>query len=86
MKKLHDTVQQIIFFLSSVRAKLSCRIRGTTHQSEDDRHGKKNRSTGKDDCRQDTFSGQVHEKQQKFLLHYNTHGMEAFLQKRDKIM
>lgn len=29
---------------------------------------------------------QVHEKQQKFLLHYNTHRMEALLQKRDRIL
>lgn len=46
----------------------------------------KNRSTGKDDCHQDTFSSQVRDKKQKFLLHYNTHRMETFLQKCDRIM
>lgn len=35
------------FFLSSLTAKLSCRIRGTAHQSEDDRNGGGNSVQGR---------------------------------------
>lgn len=45
-----------------------------------------NQCAGKDDCRQDAFPSQVHDKQQKFLRHNNTHRMEAFLQKCDRII
>lgn len=62
------------FFLSSVRAKLSYRIKGTDTEQ--------NWSTGKCDCRQNTFSGRVHEKQKKFSLHHTAHDrMEVFSSK-----